>query len=117
LVFQRASQLRLISLSASANTIVHHELLRTTSREAVAADSSVMSLFAECQQSVQLQDTQAANHELGSLELNIFSLNPPEDLIDKKWIKATGELVAKQIRDINKEVEEEKEKMKATHHH
>ena len=28
-----------------------------------------------------------------------------------------GELVAKQIRDINKEVEEEKEKMKATHHH
>ena len=28
------------SLSASANTIVHHELLRTTSREAVAADSS-----------------------------------------------------------------------------
>ena len=52
--------------------------------------SLVMSLFAECQQSVQLQDTQAANHELGSLELNIFSLNPPEDLIDKKWIKATG---------------------------
>ena len=28
------------SLSASSNTIVHHELLRTTSREAVAADSS-----------------------------------------------------------------------------
>ena len=43
------------TLSASANTIVHHEYLRTSSREAVAADSAVMSLFAECQQTVQLQ--------------------------------------------------------------
>merc|ERR1719266_1712716 len=102
------------SLSASANTIVHYESLRTTSRESLAADSAVMSLFAECQQSVQLQESQAANHELGSLELEIFSMNPPEDLIDKKWIKTTGESVTKQIRGINKEIGDEKEKMKAT---
>jgi PI-3-kinase-related kinase SMG-1 len=102
------------TLSASANTIMHYESLRTTSRESLAADSAVMSLFAECQQSVQLQESQAANHELGSLELEIFSMNPPEDLIDKKWIKTTGESVTKQIRGINKEIGDEKEKMKAT---
>ena len=72
-----------------------------------------MALFAECQQSVQLKDTQAATQELGALELNIFNMNPPEDLIDKKWIKATGDLVADQIRAINTEIEEEKAKMKA----
>merc|ERR1719273_2568728 len=70
------------TLSASANTIMHYESLRTTSRE--------------------------------SLELEIFSMNPPEDLIDKKWIKTTGESVTKQIRSINKEIGDEKEKMKAT---
>ena len=46
------------ALMTSANTIIHHESLRTSSREAVNSDSSVMSLFAECQQSVQLQDAQ-----------------------------------------------------------
>ena len=71
-------------------SIFSYESLRTTSRESLDADSAVMSLFAECQQSVQLQESQAANHELGSLELEIFSMNPPEDLIDKKWIKTTG---------------------------
>ena len=81
----------------------------------MAADSSIMSLFAECQQSVQLKDAQAASQELGNLELSIFSMNPPEDLIDKKWIKSTGDQVAEQIRSFNKEIEEEKEKLKIGH--
>lgn len=44
--------------------------------------------------------------------MTIFSMNPPEDLIDKKWIKTTGDLVLDQIRTIDKEIEEEKEKLK-----
>ncbi len=102
------------ALSASANTIVNYESLRTTSREALSADSALMSLFAECQQSVQLQDTQAANAELGALELSIFTINPPEDLINKKWIKKTTELITEQVRAINREIEEDKERMKGT---
>merc|ERR1719273_2477681 len=101
------------AMSSSANTVIHHEFLRTTTRDALSADSHVMSLFAECQQSVLLQDAQTANNELGSLELNIFSMNPPEDLIDQKWIKRTADLVADKIRAGKKETEEEMEKMKS----
>ena len=75
-----------------------------------------MSLFSECQQSVQLQEVQNQSQELGSIELNIFSTNPPQDLIDQKWIKATVDIVANQIRAIQKESEEDMEKMKSARH-
>ena len=104
------------AMSASANTMIHYESLRTTTREALSSDSFVMSLFSECQQSVQLQEVQNQSQELGSIELNIFSTNPPQDLIDQKWIKATVDIVANQIRAIQKESEEDMEKMKSARH-
>ena len=99
------------SMSSSASTVMQQESLRTTTREALTADSQVMALFAECQQSATLQETLKTS-ELGDLELNIFSLNPPEDLIDQKWIKTTAEIVAKKARISTKEMEESKEKLK-----
>ena len=105
------------TMTASANTMIAYESLRTTTREALSSDSFVMSLFSECQQSVQLQEVQNQSQELGALELNIFSMNPPEDLIDQKWIKSTADIVANKVRGIQKDSNEDQEKMKATFHH
>ena len=105
------------TMSASANTMMHYELLRTTTREAMSSDSFVMSLFSECQQSVQLQEVQSQSQELGAVELNIFSTNPPEDLIDQKWIKKTADIVAKKMRGVQNESNEDQEKMKANFQH
>ena len=105
------------TMSASANTMMHYELLRTTTREAMSSDSFVMSLFSECQQSVQLQEVQNQSQELGTVELNIFSTNPPEDLIDQKWIKKTADIVAKKMRGVQNESNEDQEKMKANFQH
>ena len=102
------------SMSSSANTVMQQESLRTTTREALTADSQVMALFAECQQSATLQETLKNSAELGALELSIFSINPPEDLIDQKWIKTTAEMVAKKARATTKEMEESKTKLKST---
>ena len=52
------------SMSSSANTVMQQESLRTTTREALTADSQVMALFAECQQSATLQETLKNSQEL-----------------------------------------------------
>lgn len=105
------------AMTASANTVIHHESLRTTTIEALNSDSFLMALLGECQQSAQLQEAQAANQELGELEHSIFNLNPPEDLIGSEWIKQTADIVAHRVKLAQKETNDEQDKLKTLYHH
>ena len=101
------------AITATANTLMHHEALRTQTKEALANDSSFMALLGECLQSAQLQDAQKSSQELTEVELSLFNLNPPEDLIGPKWLKETEAKICELVRGVQAEVKEEQEKMKA----
>ena len=81
--------------------VLHHEGLRTNQTvESNTCDSSLVALVAECQNSANLQQAQAANKVLSEQELFLFKMNPPKEngiavdfAIDATWIRGTGTLM------------------------
>lgn len=91
------------AVAGSTNTILHHEALRTQTREAINADGNFMALMGECQQSASLRETQTTT--LNEEELKLFALCPPKDAINVDWIRQT-------VATISEEVTKTKAKMK-----
>lgn len=95
--------------SSIAGSVLHHEALRTQTREAVANDSTFMALMGECHQSASLKETSSsAETLLGEDELTLFTMSPPTDMIDQAWIRKTEQVISGRVKEIQKELEHAK---------
>lgn len=98
------------SVTCSTNAVLHHEALRgAQTAEAVANDSSFMSLMGECQQSASLKEAQ--QQTLSTDELRLFSLSPPADIINAEWIGQTEEVISSRVTDMRKQMKAEADKL------
>merc|ERR1719494_1568545 len=97
------------AVTRTANTVLHHEGLRTNqTAESNNCDSSLVALVAECQNSANLQQAQAANKVLSEQELFLFKMNPPKEngiavdfAIDATWIRGTEGAIAGQVKTVH----------------
>ena len=87
------------------NFVFLFQSLRVSSVDSLNADAAFMSLMGECQHSAGLKES--AQQGLSESEIGLFALNPPGDVIDANWIKATEKVISDKVQEQRAKLKEE----------
>ena len=89
------------TVTATGEACLQFEALRTATAEARASDHQFLGILTLCRESC-VTASEASNTAVGLSpeEIQLLDLNPPQDRIDKFWIRQTEGLIAGRVKSV-----------------